>query len=249
MADLIYKARLMPQDMAINQIAWGAPNTGRLQYVTFKVTPDVSESRSVNYNAIDPVHLPGQIMVYRNTSSRTFGVSNIRLISRTPEEAEENLQTIWLLKAWTMPRFGNSSTLSENSEQARNRKQDATFQRNNRFATEEVQAERLRRYGREMIGAPPPVLLFSLYSKQPAGTMKQEGGSGPILGHINNVPVVITSLGIPYPSDVDYILSAESQVPMPLIMTIDVQLTETHSPREYEKFSLDDYRSGRLSNF
>jgi len=32
-------------------------------------------------------------------------------------------------------------------------------------------------------------------------------------------------------------------------MTIDIQLAETHSPQEYNKFSIQDFRNGTLVNF
>ena len=66
--------------------------------------------------------------------------------------------------------------------------------------------------------------------------------------HVDRVPVVIQQLNIPYPSDVDYIPTS-SGVPMPIIMTVDITLVETHSPSEYENFSLGQYRNGILRNF
>ena len=57
-------------------------------------------------------------------------------------------------------------------------------------------------------------------------------------------------MSIPYPSDVDYIpTDDENPTPMPTIMTLDITLIETHSPTEYENFSLDDYRIGNLIGF
>ena len=84
----------------------------RNRQVTFNVTPDVTENRNITYKTLDPLHMPGQIMVYGGTSSRTFQISNVRLVSRTTKEATENMQTLHMLRSWAMPYFGNSSTLA-----------------------------------------------------------------------------------------------------------------------------------------
>lgn len=215
----------------VEQTFNGQPNPPR---VVFYVTPDISESQSVNYNTIEPVHMPGQIFVYKNTTSRNFSLSNIKLVSRTTEEAETNLRYLWQLRAWTKPRFGiNSQTLT--SEQRANREIARINPNDPRLSS--IEELRARQLGAELLGAPPAVLLFSAYS---AGNSKME--------HIRRVPTVIQSLSIPYPSDVDYIMSTNG-VPMPTIMTIDITLAETHSPREYERFSLDNYRNGILPGF
>lgn len=181
--------------------------------VVFDVTPEITESRNVNYKAMDPVHAPGQIMVFTNTQSRTFSMSGIKLVSRTPQEAEINLRKLQQLRSWCMPRFGmNSSTADD--------------------------------LGEELLGLPPPVLFLTAYSR--SGTNPDSATLR--LENINNVPVVITSLTIPYPTDVDYI-NTPAGVPVARIMTIDVQLTETHSPTEYDNFSLSQFRAGTLRNF
>ena len=99
------------------------------------------------------------------------------------------------------------------------------------------------------LGAPPPVLYLSAFSR-----MGATDGTGSV-GHLRNIPVVVTQLSIPYPTDVDYIPTASNDgsgkdtTPMPTIMTIDMQLTETHSPREYERFNLQQFKTGDLSGF
>jgi hypothetical protein len=98
---------------------------------------------------------------------------------------------------------------------------------------------------RDFLGAPPKVLQLSAYSRLGA----QTGVQG--LGHIRRVPVVIQQLSIPYPSDTDYIPTDDSSnpTPMPTIMTLDMTLVETHSPQEYQDFSLEDFRNGNLKGF
>ena len=207
-------------------------------FVTFDVTPDFIETRNVNYGNLEPLHQPGQIMIYKNTSSRNFNVSNARMISRTTEEADRNLRRLWMLRGWTMPRFGrNSSTL--NSTQKKNRQ--TTFQDAN--ATDFFNnPDKAKIWGVEALGAPPQVLKLSAYSNPASASGKRTPQ------HIDRVPVVIQQLNIPYPSDVDYIPTS-SGVPMPIIMTVDITLVETHSPAEYERFSLNHYRSGILRNY
>lgn len=207
--------------------------------VVFDVTPDVSEDRTINYSSIDLIHLPGQIFVYKNSTARTYRIS-ARLISRSRDEATSNLQRLQLLRTWTMPRFGRSSTLSNQQFQNRQNVQ--------RFVNVNDPRRRSQLFGRELLGAPPAVLAFSAYSSVPVHNVHRDTQ---ILEHINKVPVVISQLSIPYPSDVDYIPTTDDtgKVPMPTIMTIDIGLDESHSPREYSNFSLDAFKAGRLPGF
>ena len=212
-------------------------------FVTFDVTPDFIETRNVNYSSLEPLHQPGQIMIYKNTSSRNFNISNARMISRTQEEADRNLRRLHMLRGWTMPRFGRrSSTLGTSPQGVDHRaaRQTNYKPRDTRdFVDGQDKAEQI---GIENIGAPPQVLRLSAYSDPNTAT----GRRGP--QHINRVPVVIQQLNIPYPADVDYIPTS-SGVPMPIIMTVDLTLVETHSPFEYEQFSLAHYRKGILRGF
>jgi len=216
--------------------------------VSFDASPTVSENRNVNYASLDPLHAPGQIQVYKNTSSRNFQISDIRLLSRTIQEADRNLKKLWTLRSWCMPRFGNSSTIDD---QQRNERQlrakgfinpDAVTQEDYDFF-----------YGAELLGAPPPVLYLSAYSSKVKSSKRNNKNDTmtnvwEIAQHINRVPVVIQQLTIPYPNDVDYITTSTG-VPMPIIMNIDMALIETHSPNAYEGFSLDAYKQGRLQGF
>jgi len=183
--------------------------------VVFEATPELTEQRTINYKTVDPIHAPGQIYAYVNTSSRIFSISNARLISRTSEEAGHNLRMLQLLRSWTMPEFGTSTSTNVDNR-----------------------------------GRPPTVLYLSAYSLESAGaeTTSVVGQ----LQHISRVPVVIQNMSIPYPSDVDYIPTADengAHVPMPTIMVVDLQLAETHSAREYEGFNLALFKQGLLGGF
>jgi hypothetical protein len=218
----------------------------RERSVTFQVSPDVTENRTVTYKTLDPLHMPGQILVYGGTSSRTFQLSNIRLVARTVKEATDNMRTLHMLRSWTMPYFGNSSTL--HPRQLENRAAGVQSSGNQSAANTKVQGEHPT--GMELLGAPPDVLILSAYSPRGNFATSGENTSRKRLHatNIHNVPVVITNLTIPYSSDVDYIPTIDNQ-PMPRMMIIDIQLTETHSPQEYNSFSLQDFRNGVLKNF
>lgn len=207
--------------------------------VAFDVSPEITETRNVNYKTLEPVHMPGGIHVYGNTSSRIFNINNIRLVSRSREEASKNLWRLNLMRSWAMPYFGVDNT--------------------------------------SLVGAPPDVLALSAYSSGPtdsanarfpndsqaarpaereqdANFLKRERPT-----NIHNIPVVLQQISIPYPSDTDYIQTAErtfndgttiaAGVPFPTIITVDVVLMETHSPREYARFNLKKYRQGLLDSF
>lgn len=208
------------------------------QTVSFDVVPDVNETRSVEYKSMNPIHMPGTIYAYGHTSSRLFGINNARFISRTPEEAAFNLARMNILRSWTLPYFGEASD--------------------------------------DLIGSPPDVLSFYAFSTGPSANplLESDATSGDDnrsppgsrnrrkATHLHNIPVVIYNLQITYPSDLDYIPTAERTfrfgkqsikvdegVPMPTIIATDIQLYETHSPREFNKFNLEKYRAGRLDNF
>jgi len=217
--------------------------------VILRASPSVTENRNVNYQALEPLHAPGQIQVYKNTGSRSFGVSDIKLISRTAKEADDNLVILWQLRAWCMPRFGNSSTLSQENVETRLQRERA---RETRAFTNAQLDFNYQNVGTELLGAPPEVLYLSAYShnvgsNRPSGD-RTRSEVWERTQHINKVPVVIQQLTIPYPNDVDYI-NTSNGVPMPIIMNLDISLIETHSPNSYENFSLDDFRTGTLKGY
>lgn len=208
----------------------------------FDVTPEITETRNVNYKTLEPVHMPGGIHVYGNTSSRVYNINNIRLVSRTREEATKNLWRLNLMRSWAMPYFGNNNT--------------------------------------SLVGAPPDVLSLSAYATGPVDTANSslpndlesarqtEQSRTPQNAistarqrptNIQNIPVVLQQISIPYPSDTDYIETIDrtfndgseikAGVPFPTVMTVDVVLLETHSPREYASFDLRKYRRGLLDTF
>ena len=111
-----------------------------------------------------------------------------------------------------------------------------------------------------LLGAPPDVLYLWAYSRNNGDNARK---SIPVpdnsnvqnnrisYTNVNKVPVVITSLNITYPHDVTYIPTLEDGTgdPFPVIMDITIDVVETHSPIEYERFSLQQYKNGILENF
>ena len=193
------------------------------EQVVFDVTPEFSESRSINYKNIHPVHAPGAVYMYANTNARTFSIS-AKFISRSIDEATVNLAYIQYLRTWAMPTFGR---IGANPAP-----------------------------GEGILGAPPAILLLTAYSLgNPSATgvtnttPDSSGNPVPNIGNnIYQVPVIMTSLEIPYPSDVDYI-PTKNGIPVPTVQTVSISLTEAHSPNAYQQFTLQDYKTGRLTNF
>lgn len=215
--------------------------------VVFDVTPDIAENQNVNYKTIEPIHAPSTFWVYQNTAARAFNVSNIKLISRTIEEATLNLQRINCLRAWTKPFFGdgtaNGGTLGkvDPTDKARiGQEQADPNQLPFTCFLPGTTAETDRQEFKKFLGSPPEVLLLSAYAN------KNTGRTTPT--NISRVPVIMSQLSIPYPSDVDYIPTADG-TPFPTVMSIDMQLSEAHSPREFRKFDLHKYRRGILTDF
>lgn len=83
--------------------------------VRFFVTPELNESRNVNYTEISDIRQPGGLLIYIGTPLRTYQI-NARFISRTQEEADLAFTYTHLLKAWTMPsKGGDGRTGGENA--------------------------------------------------------------------------------------------------------------------------------------
>ena len=83
------------------------PNT-----IVFDVMPTISESRAVNYEPFSPLHHPGEIMKYRGTGGRKWSI-NGRFIARNREEATLNQIYMNVIRAWTMPFYGQGTDSDE----------------------------------------------------------------------------------------------------------------------------------------
>lgn len=227
--------------------------TWEIRPVVFEVTPQITENRIVEYSPVSPIHMPGSIQIYKNTGSRSFEIS-AHFISRSPEDALANMKYVQTLRSWTLPFFGMSNTdispgkssasqlpSGGTSPQTEEEKNVASIAQVNGSLTPDTS-------GVDLIGAPPEVLYLYGYS-----TTKNDKRDSVIGVNLNRIPVVITNLGITYSEDVDYIpvqSSANGHTePFPVKLDVSISLVETHSPVEYEQFSLASYKSGKLRNF
>jgi len=224
-----FKVRLVP----VSALRAGADvDSIRSKEVAFRVTPALTESRSVEYSTSSPVHMPGSIQVFKRSASRSFEIT-APLISRNGRDALRNMRYLQLLRSWTLPYFGQTDTTGTSGTQQR--------------VSEDTQLR----------GAPPDVLYLYAYADQAAALY--QGGFNPI--NLSRIPVVLTSLSITYPEDVDYIptsalidgstnqIDTATAVPFPIKLSVSISLLETHSPSEYERFDLNKYKTGTLQGF
>lgn len=84
----------------------------------------------------------------------------------------------------------------------------------------------------ERRGAPPPMLLLS--------------GYGELM--MNDLPVIVTSFNMPFPSDVDYVEVEISgiKVWVPSVTTLSVSLVVQNTPKKLREFNWDDFANGKL---
>lgn len=222
----------------ISVISYSSGNAS--ERVVFDASPTFQETNSVNYSQVSPIHMPGEIQVFRNTKSRSFNIG-VKMISRNRKEARENMRQLQMLRGWTRPRFGMSDQYNIDTTQ---------------ITTNTADNQALV----GLLGAPPDVLYLWAYSRnngdnarnsKPIATNVDDINSRISYTNINKIPVVISSMSIEYPQDVAYIPTTEdgSGDPFPVLMSITVDLLETHSPIEYEKFSLQQFKNGILESF
>lgn len=201
--------------------------------VIFEISPDISESRSVDYKNITPLHMPGVILAYAGTAPRTFQISSSKLVSDTQNLALKNIQILQQLRTWCLPRFGERNIIDTGDQSTL-----AAIQRMDQTDKKSTQPEANPVKSANRLGSPPPILYFSAYSDPTKSGLQ----------NITRIPTVIESLAFNYTNEVDYIFTPGG-IPFPIIMSVDITLRETHSPREYENFSLSDFRNGNLGGF
>ena len=83
------------------------------------------------------------------------------------------------------------------------------------------------------LGAPPPIIYFSGYR-----------------GLVGKVPTVITSLSWSFPDECDWIptdfqdQTSGKAIPFPVILTVQINLTESYSPNEINSFDRELFNNG-----
>lgn len=190
--------------------------------VIFDAAPDISESGSVTYRTIDPLHSPGGIQVYTNTGSRTFSLSGIKLFSRNQVEATYNYNRLLMLKAWRYPNFGKTPAQDELYGQQQLGQPPAVLEfsayahpvSNGTMANGLIHRV--------------PVVITSLNISYPT-----DCDYIPTVAVENDLSVAHIPTGIPFPT----------------IMPIEITLMEDHSPSQYSNFSLSDFKRGKMVGF
>lgn len=64
--------------------------------------------------------------------------------------------------------------------------------------------------------------------------------------NIRGIPTVMKTLNIDYPVDCDYIITADKDARMPIILNVSIQLQETRTPDELKDFLIEEYKTGQL---
>lgn len=200
--------------------------------VIFDVTPSFTETGNVSYNPVQSIHMPGSIQTYKSTDSRTFSIT-ATLVSRNTSDVVKNMRYLQTLRSWRYPFFGQSTSGQSSNSNAINRIRSGS------------------NVDVKLLGAPPEVLFLYAYSSSHNDNRQFENKLMRV--NINRIPVLLTSLNIEYPQDVDYIPSSlmpnKNMEPFPVKMTVSLSLVEAHSPVEFERFDLMSYKTGTLSNF
>lgn len=70
--------------------------------VRFLVTPELNETRTVNYQEISEMRQAGGVLIYIGSTPRTYQLT-ARMVSRTQSEADLTYTYTHLLKSWTVP--------------------------------------------------------------------------------------------------------------------------------------------------
>lgn len=71
-------------------------------YIEFDVVPDINETATANYTEISDIRAPASILIYMGSPSRSFSI-NAKLVSRSIEEAQYNINILNILRSWRMP--------------------------------------------------------------------------------------------------------------------------------------------------
>jgi hypothetical protein len=169
----------------------GEINTG-VDQITFKLTPEISESKQVIYGEIGDIRQAASILIYGGSPSRKWSFT-AKFLSRTMEEANTTWKSVQMLRAWTNP--------------------DTNYA-----------------YGYDT-GTPNVVKLYG-YGRTWQG-----------------IPVVLTSLNVDYPTDIDYI-PTEYGTNVPVIQSVTFQLTEARTVTDLlDKFDLEKFKRGVLPSW
>lgn len=219
--------------------------------VTFFLTPEISESRSVNYLEIGDIRLPASILIYMGSPSRSFNIS-AKFMARSQAEADVAFRNKSLLESWCVT---NSGLSGDNIG-------SAVTKTNNQLGNPDVVNPGDTATVAQQDGFIPGISALptkSQVSNQPPQTFTAStdlfAQSPPVLalegyaGQFRKIPIVIRSLNISYPSDVDYIAGSNG-VMVPILQDISIQLQEARNisggKGAIDKFRLKEFKQGTL---
>lgn len=80
--------------------------------VIFKVQPEISESKSVNYVEISEIRQAASILIFMGSPGRQFTL-NVKLVSRSKQEATKNFEYLHRMKSWGMPKKGEQGSAGD----------------------------------------------------------------------------------------------------------------------------------------
>jgi hypothetical protein len=215
--------------------------------VVFFVTPDISESRSVNYAEISDVRLPASILIWMGSPSRNFSL-NAKFIARSKAEADVAFRNVNLLKSWCVTNsiIGPEGTITATSQKDYLQEIDPT---------NPADVPAVNNQDGTGPNAPPANDQKTAYKVNGAlfsDTPEVLGLEG-FAGQFRKIPVVITSLNINYSSEVDYIANSRG-VLVPILQEISISLKEareiTSGPNQsagaIDTFNLTKFKQGLL---
>ena len=84
--------------------------------VVLDVMPTISESKSATYQPFNPNQHPGEILKYTGSQSRSWSIE-AKLISRDISEADDNLDTVNLIRSWVLPFYGEGTAEDSNTRE------------------------------------------------------------------------------------------------------------------------------------
>lgn len=76
--------------------------------IVFDCNPKINETTSISYPQKSIPQLPTSINYFDNVSARMFSLSDIKFVSRTRQEAQNNNSVIYYLRYLTKPNFGSA---------------------------------------------------------------------------------------------------------------------------------------------
>lgn len=79
--------------------------------VFFEHQPIISITDTATYSQMAPVHMPTAFNTFTANPPVKYSMTDVKLFSRTPEEASENMVILARLRGWLKPTFGISSIL------------------------------------------------------------------------------------------------------------------------------------------